>query len=633
MWQQSTYAYQGSSTRKRQTLGLKTGFIGGPKAAFTAAAFSATAPWDSERELRKAFIPTGDICLDYAEGQIPKTKQRCISRAFFETADKYRIMICMGWNPASFTKMVVDTFVQPVLNLLPASLRSIFVAAITHQVQTLGPKFDLFMTIGPQVLGFSFGMKDLWFLWYHSIGNIWMRLKQVLLTWVQFDIKNELTGLHPHSQLSSVTTVRDYALDSQADRMARVYSTDNDATCPSKQLNCPQHIPVRDAQLTGFRYGNAMLPDRTHKEHPDLVTIAGGAYMTGFPGPISSQLGSYDVSVNGIKGSLCLKLPVCDTKLFERTGSLYSEAGSLMDCSGHGRCTWNARRGNHCQCDQGYVYNTEQQWCCKEGQNTAQCQLSAQAKPNGTERGKPEEYRGEISQRLMSVISKLVKTEVKKKIFANQSTGKEAEDALVLLQLKEEAQKASDDSSEQNENTLDASPAPETPKKDQNSDSGCQFGILGCKIPALTTSITVKEPFFRGSEVTSLVCRNLTEARCKQRSGCTWEKGTCSDAASWTCAVRKKLLNCDATYMYAPKGMGSQIDSMCGKLLLGQKRTRKKVCLLGPRRNMECATDEQCGPPGVGTTCKEWKALEGCGNKVVHPCHALGMQEAGLMLI
>merc|ERR1719183_2154475 len=81
-----------------------------------------------------------------------------------------------------------------------------------------------------------------------------------------------------------------------------------------------------------------------------------------------------------IKATLCLSIPVCNTKDLPDSAPRYDRHGTSLDCGGKGQCRWNMRKGNHCVCDKGYRYLETAQLCCKEGSSDEECKKKSEDK-------------------------------------------------------------------------------------------------------------------------------------------------------------------------------------------------------------------------------------------------------------
>lgn len=167
-------------------------------------------------------------------------------------------------------------------------------------------------------------------------------------------------------------------------------------------------------------------------------------------------------------------------------------------------------------------------------------------------------------------------------------------------------------------------------------EQGTKYGPLGNMHPNFVQSVLQEKSFFVGGKAVSMVCSGLTEMDCLNRNGCAWENA-CVDATSWICAVRKKVLDCSARHMAAPMLMQNPaLDQLCGKVLLGQNKSKVSNCSPGYRLGFRCEADEQCGPPGTKRKCvkaqdQSHSAYEGCANVVNHRCSDMEWQEAGVL--
>ena len=78
------------------------------------------------------------------------------------------------------------------------------------------------------------------------------------------------------------------------------------------------------------------------------------------------RTGAQVVRLASTKFTFCLRLPICDPTVQGQLYTLMNGRFTNRDCSGHGRCVWNQRKGNHCKCDVGYKPSTLQgrKLCC-----------------------------------------------------------------------------------------------------------------------------------------------------------------------------------------------------------------------------------------------------------------------------
>lgn len=68
-----------------------------------------------------------------------------------------------------------------------------------------------------------------------------------------------------------------------------------------------------------------------------------------------------------------------------------------------------------------------------------------------------------------------------------------------------------------------------------------------------------------------------------------------NNLAEWFCSSQKKQLHCVVSRYFTPINIPGPLDSLCGKVLFGQKDRRAKVCRDGPKKNWVCTSDADCG--------------------------------------
>lgn len=220
-------------------------------------------------------------------------------------------------------------------------------------------------------------------------GFIWHKLESILQNWFGIALRSLLDPFdYPTDPLCPNSVgLRDFSLDSSMGHMKRVYSEKEDDKCdystpvlrdksmgplyvgPGSQTDCPDSISVRAATSGAVRSGDFG---------------ATGPAGSQWPGrPFIRTAGNSIMHPAFLKHSMCLTLPICDTSLIKSSADQYDGNGSNRDCSGHGQCRWNKRKGNHCMCDAGYVYDAQQQKCCPKGMSIAECTAQIPAVRDG----------------------------------------------------------------------------------------------------------------------------------------------------------------------------------------------------------------------------------------------------------
>jgi hypothetical protein len=157
-----------------------------------------------------------------------------------------------------------------------------------------------------------------------------------------------------------------------------------------------------------------------------------------------------------------------------------------------------------------------------------------------------------------------------------------------------------------------------------------------------------------GHQMVSKQCAKLSHSSCKKKLGCSWttvqgendiprgtgEKQKCVDAAAWRCTVKKKIVDCVSSTTYSPSQMPWLLDTFCGELMLGQKKTERKLCDAGIRKNEACKKDTHCPQSkdnmkaGRIPKCDSYPNSEkGCQVGVMKNCEPTGMLTLGAMVI
>lgn len=162
----------------------------------------------------------------------------------------------------------------------------------------------------------------------------------------------------------------------------------------------------------------------------------------------------------------------------------------------------------------------------------------------------------------------------------------------------------------------------------------------------MTRTIAQNTFKIHGSDYVSSKCEGKDKKSCLTGpGGCQWKGGDskCIDASSWQCAVRKKVLDCVATRYVAPSHVRASLDTLCGRTMLGQKKTKWVGCSSGVRTGEMCKDDKDC-PVLVNTEneklkrtklpkCLTHQTVEGCSSALQVPCEEVGFQNFAGMVV
>jgi hypothetical protein len=136
---------------------------------------------------------------------------------------------------------------------------------------------------------------------------------------------------------------------------------------------------------------------------------------------------------------------------------------------------------------------------------------------------------------------------------------------------------------------------------------------------------------FQGAEVVSTACKALSDKQCGAKLGCMFSQRsqTCVDATHWQCVTKKTVMDCSVHRELAPVGLPVRADKLCGSMLLGQTPSTFKSCTGGLRAKHTCDQDTDC----PGSTCSEYKSVQGCASKIVSQCGAQGFGEMASVIV
>jgi len=604
--------------------------------------------WAAFRQLKKAYVRTGDFCINYRpdkDGKIPATRARCTSQQFMWNTDLSNPLICADMRPSVIGNMIVKWVVMPIFKILPGNLDQFLGPAVTGFVSSAaGERLDdILASMLP--FGFSF---------------IYVMLSKYIYEWTGFDCRNVLTQHEADAIVTKRMGMNDWSIDSTLDRMQKVFKdkacprvddkTDAKAKLYAADTGCPAAIPVRAMQTSASRAGD----------------VADGAFTSLWPGRTWVRIGTQRLRISYIKQSTCLKLPICDTKLFMSRGggSVYGgyDGKTNTDCSMHGQCQWNKKLGNHCHCDTGYWYLRKDQQCCKgakKGENKAECvaewkrrvsgsvgsysskstskksKAAAQGKNKKDESSRVKELEEKVKQKDAELTKKgrgsaqapQEQRHVKRSVQAEsvkvaaalshagysllkeQQGGEEAgevthrqavrvADALssagFVLIKQDTRPKAHEGEAQVLLEEMEGGP-PEEEEKLQTVNAAkakASHNFIrkwGNRI-ALKKKVVVE-----GADINSEWCANAEKSNNCERQGCMLAGGKCVDASSWHCAAQKKILDCVTTPFLSPWAVPAYLDEMCGKMVFGQKTGPMiKRCNDGVRHGETCSSNQDC---------------------------------------
>merc|ERR1711871_1560470 len=105
---------------------------------------------------------------------------------------------------------------------------------------------------------------------------------------------------------------------------------------------------------------------------------------------------------------------------------------------------------------------------------------------------------------------------------------------------------------------------------------------------------STKQYSLYGWQFVSKRCKDKKIGPCTDKIGCAWKGNRCEDASEWRCSVKKKILDCVMSKRMSPVDIHAHLDQYCGKLLLHQKKSKRRVCYAGVRMGEQCLKDSHC---------------------------------------
>jgi len=497
----------------------------------------ANLPGGTDENMLKAHQKTGDICIRYglndkfaeeADPFLPPTRVRCLSEQFRFFSDEVNMAICMGYEPSKIGKIFMDKFLIPLLTIMPGGLSNF-----------IGPAFA--GIIGMYAMeALDAALSNLPFFF----GKIYAGICSLFLGWTQFNFRNILTTWNPRSLMAANMGTVDMGIDGGQDRMdvvlgRRTKAQGCNAKVKSFGNSCPEAIPIRGGLIAGARAGD----------------FTDTPYTTAWPGRNWVFIGTNKASVAMMKGSMCLKPPICDTVTakiaIRRYGGMYRR-GRSVDCSGRGICVWNMERGNHCKCDRGYRFVDQCMRCCKEGTPKSECcRPFFGTKKNGPKTPKERKVRRK-ARRKVSKLFKPLKSAIDKihrmdaataldeaaldEATAAMKKGKKAQEAakskIALLEAAASATRigthrvhAQIPSSGKQEHSSSGEGGLELGENDDDDSEVEKKGSTG-DMREYRDSITSKKVFsLYGHQLVSTRCRpHQTQEQCRSVIGCAWKK-------------------------------------------------------------------------------------------------------------
>jgi len=517
----------------------------------------------SESQLAMNYVRSGDMCLNYDPNKpMPKTRMSCLSGQSFQDIQN-GLLVCMGWTDihSRIGKFIMQVL-KPALDMLPGGLGNTIYAGSKELVGTLmGKALDLALTHLP------FG-----------VGFIWQLITSALRRWLEFDIRNMLTLENQHAFMSNKMGTIDYAIDSQQDRMRRVYAKEEGAKCnmrgKPKEVSaddwCPDAIPIRNGITAGSRAGDK----------------AGSVLTSMWPLRVRVGNGPAWLKLAFIKLSVCVQLPKCDKQL----RSVYN-GQNYVDCSGSGLCMWNKRKGNHCKCDDGCSGKL-----CEQGISTSTNKPCMRKSPRSGTTGK------------------VVKPNTKREMFnlAFQQGYKHCRKKYRKL-LKDVASRK-----------LGNSFAHKANDRTQSEKLGDDIGIMvskqklqqdeRCMRTLKGLPRTIQQMIFPPEVIHGIHEKALGK----------------NNDMSWHCSSAKKVLDCKRVRVFAPWDMDWTLDQLCGQLLFKQKTEKTTQCdhkTILQRRYHWCSSNTDC-PSG---SCKTFDKRAGCQQASATACKLSGFDKAAAM--
>jgi len=430
------------------------------------------------------------------------------------------------------------------------------------------------------------------------LGIVYKLIAKAIKEWFSFDIRNLMTLKNQRSLMVSKAGIVDFAIDSQQARMQRVYAATEDDGKRCKDMRgkptetpddewCPDAIPIRNGLTSISRAG-----DNPHSVMNSMWPVR----ETVWSGRQSMRIAYHKLSV-------CIMMPKCNRNL----PSIYN-GPHYADCSGHGQCVWNKRKGNHCKCDAGCSGDL-----CEQGTHklTKQpCSSSSQNSPHASKRH--------------------AKTRTNK-------TNKHA---------KGRKNKVADLGGVQAENAAWSKHAAAflcIRVVDQPSgDHGC-FGDLS----VAEGGSSVQAEMMLGEIDRTSDFKNKPDPRCMNQlkgfptsikqmllpreviNGRDAKSGK-NDETEWQCSTAKKILDCKQVRQFAPWDMPWTLDQLCGKIMFKQKLKKTRQCsggTSGEYRSHWCSKNSDC----PGGHCKTYKRFDGCQHAAAKPCTLTGFDKMAAM--
>jgi len=114
---------------------------------------------------------------------------------------------------------------------------------------------------------------------------------------------------------------------------------------------------------------------------------------------------------------------------------------------------------------------------------------------------------------------------------------------------------------------------------------------------AITNRMTVNGP-----DRVSLKCSSVkNSADDCVKTGCMMAsvqgQRKCVDSTAWSCAVKKKITDCQAFRRYNPVAVNWAVNNFCGRMMFHQKPIKYQQCAKGVRMKQQCLLDTDCPWP------------------------------------
>lgn len=584
--------------------------------------------YNGRRTLAKAYIRAGDICLKYKNDNVtlPHTRVRCLSQQFRWFSDEASFLTCMNFDPANIGEKLYKNLFSPLLGMLPGNLRTHIGPEIASFLgEYSGRRLDHLLANGPPLIG--------WY-WRVTFGALYRHGTRYLNTFFdRLDIRNMLQMTNAANLgVSQSTSTSDFALDATIAKNRAVYHPGE--SCPEyvktiDKNECPDSLPARDAQVTGWRFG-----DRG-------VSVV----QSQWAGRQQSRVDKGFTRLSYIKQSLCMKFPICNTKQIRSGAHMYDGQGNTRDCGGKGQCMWNMEHGNHCKCDEGHKYIKTLQTCCPENPIDEECEGEATVSPATTPAPMPTPD--------SSAKREGNETESHRKAFMAGYAHASAKQHHTSANNLKESRAVPE---EKQENRAEFK---------ETDWAGCmrkKTCLGGPDYVAL--SIGNPNTVIKGPEMVSQRCdqkvpdslhpdpdhpdHKVHSGICASKMSCQWEckyrpsaktenmRKTCKcvDATEWQCSVKKKLLDCAGIQQLSAANMNALLDGYCGKHMYSQKSREVKYCDFGVRQSERCDKDSEC--PSLAdekVTCKTTMSVVGCQANTHLECEDMGWEQVAAMYI